>query len=1030
MYVPLHVYSDFSFGWSAASLEGLAQRAQALAVSSIALTDIESMAGQIAFHHECKRKNIKAISGLELRDGFQKDLPFGSNAGRLVLLARNRDGYELLCRIVSSRQTTGRGSGTAPNTVLPLIANASEYLFALTDTQELALEILKTGFAPHSLKMLLSIDRVVDEDETLRTFARSHNLKLLADSNIVMLEKTDRPVRNLLLAIHLGVTVNELSSRTDIDGNAFLSPAEFTDLFSKYEEAIQESRLIAEACALDLTESTLTFPSVELPKGESAMEHLTRRCVQALEGFDSTYIQRLRDELIIIEERKLAPYFLTVAEIANAAHSMRIAMTARGSAVGSLVTFALGISNIDPIAHGLLFERFLNRHRNDLPDIDLDFESSRRDEVIDWVFKRYGRKRTAMVCMYTNWQRRSAYREGLKALGMKISEVNDFVQKIPIEDFAQGKTEEFDDIPDSVAQPLLTLSEPYRSFAPLIEQILGKPRHLSIHPGGVVIADRELSSIVPLEKAAKGITITQFDLRSVALAGLVKIDLLGNRGLSEMSESGHLDDVTDGDPETWTAIDSAETIGCFQIETPTMRSILKRMPIRGMGDLVAALAIARPGPSSSAAKSAFLKRARGEEAPTPLHPAFYDCLAETYGIPLYDEQIIQMISILTGLSLSEADRIRENLIDYHESPVLLEQLKKEFVDRSLSHNVNLEAAARPDKSIEADIEKVWKNVTRFASYSFNKAHASSYAVLAYKCTFLKIHFPTELACSILNNYMGAYPLRTIVAEFQRDGVQIMIPHVNISREHAIIEDGGVRVGLNAIKFLSKKVLKAILTERELRGRFTGLADFLKRVPLSLRELESLILSGACDDLHPLTTADYPFGQEAVIRLFGKTIAPQSLANFAMPIPLVSNTQEAEKLTIYKGLARVRNELNFLDMNITNHPIAILRKESEKYHCVEINKLQSRIDQTVQIVCLIAATHRVMTGAGIVQFLTFEDETGLIEGTVNPTVYRKMPNPIDNPGPFIVEGKLVEDSSELKIQVKTLTPFYRRDQPGS
>ncbi|HEV8612910.1 MAG TPA: hypothetical protein VGQ73_05320, partial [Gemmatimonadales bacterium] len=683
-----------------------------------------------------------------------------------------------------------------------------------------------------------------------------------------------------------------------------------------------------------------------------------------------------------------------------------------------LVAFLLGLSTVDPLRHGLCFERFVHPERRDLPDIDLDLASDRRDEVIDWVFRRFGAERVAMVAAHQTFGRRAAYREGLKALGMSLAEVNRFCAQIP-EELEAG----------AIALP--PLPPQFRNAAPLLERLIGRPQHLSVHPGGVVLAEPRIECYAPLERAPKGVPVTQYDMTSLEKLGLIKLDLLGNRALAAMQEAErwiHRQRSTvNGQPEmpgaqiasrpsasrndqaTLALLRAGNTVGCFQIETPAMRSLLRKLPVRGIEDLIATLALVRPGPASGEAKAAYIRRAHGEEPATPPHPRLAERLSSNYGMLLFEEDLMAAIAQLTGWPLAQADEFRAALIAADPGSSTLAELERRFVTGSASTGVS-----------GADALRVWRILERFAAYSFNKAHAASYAQLAWQAAFLKAHHPLELACGVLNSYGGQYPLRTVAADFARCGVRLLAPHVNRSETPSVLESGALRLGLGGVKFLTGRNRERI---RELRP-FADLADLLHKVPLPYRELEALVLSGACDGLAPLAAAAYPFPHEDFLARWQRQPGAAALDGFVLRTP--AGAQGAT----YRALVRCRNELGFLGMHPSEHPLRVLREEARRQGCLTTAELPAYRGETIRLAALVAATRRLAAarGRGIMQFVTLEDEHGLLEAVLRPGVYASLGDPVTNPGPLLIGGKVEADHGDFQLVVTEVTPFHSRPAP--
>ncbi|HMC89476.1 MAG TPA: OB-fold nucleic acid binding domain-containing protein, partial [Gemmataceae bacterium] len=598
--------------------------------------------------------------------------------------------------------------------------------------------------------------------------------------------------------------------------------------------------------------------------------------------------------------------------------------------------------------------------------------------------------------------RRAAFRDGLKALGMGLAEVDRFCAQIPA-----------DDLDLALAPvPVHLLTEPYRSAVPLLTRLIGKLQHISVHPGGVVIAEPRIDQHAPLERAPKGVLVTQYDMHSLEKIGLVKIDLLGNRALSAVQEAlgaiARAEEMPDADAATLATLHEARTVGCFQIETPAMRATLRRLPVRGIRDLIAALAIVRPGPASGEAKTAFIRRANGEEPARPIHPRLTELLRDTYGMMLYEEDLMAAIAALTAWPLERADEMRSALLSAADDELAMAALEKEFLIGAGQTGIRPEEAAA-----------VWNILARFVAYSFNKAHATSYAQLAWQTAYVKTHYPAAFACAVLNNYGGIYPLRTLAADFARHGVRMLAPHVNFSSEPCQVRSGAVRIGLAAIKHLTRKSRALILDRRP----FADFREFLEKVPVGYREIEALVRCGACDDLLPLAAEAYPIAHEDLLARLKQARNAQALNGFEI------RYAHGPKREIYRSLVRIHHELNILNMHLHDHPLRVLREEALRAGCVTTAELAPRKGRFARIAGLVAATRRLATRKGeLMQFVTFEDETGLIEAVLFPQTYAAFGDPVTNPGPYLVGGRVAVDHGDVHLLVSEVTPFHRRPQP--
>lgn len=567
---------------------------------------------------------------------------------------------------------------------------------------------------------------------------------------------------------------------------------------------------------------------------------------------------------------------------------------------------------------------------------------------------------------------------------------------------------------------------------PLVRRLVGCPRHLATHPGGIVIGHAPLSRILPLERAPKGVLVSQYDHISIAAMGLVKIDLLGNRCLSELEEAltlaGHpmplsLQSIPQEDRATLDLIDRAETVGCFQLESPAMRALVTQLPIRRQADLIAALALIRPGAASGAVKSRYIRRARGEEEVQIPFPAVKERLKETHGLFLYEEDIMVLLHQTGDITLAESDELRRAIVKSGGEALLLGAQEQRFL-RSLRR--------KGDAVRLAEARRAWEVAVRFAAYSFNKAHAASYAVLAYCSAYTKAHFPAEFACALLNHHQGLYPLRTLVGECARRGVHLRPPHVNASSSRTRMEEDpatgkrAVLIGLDAIRGMSRRTKAALVGDREAHGEYRSLRDLLERIRPNSREITALVLSGACDGLAPLDVGDYPFSHEAVLEHIRQQLDPERLDSLPIPRPQATDT---DQVRLYRQLVRVRNELQYLGMHLLAHPMAILRPEAERYRCITIREAVAAPPETiVHLGVTVATMRRVPTRRGVVQFFTAEDETGLLEAVVPPATYRRLGERLATPGPFLVEGRMRAEQGATHLEVIRLAPFHQRQKP--
>jgi len=990
-YSPLHVKSDHSPGLGSATVEEIVRRAARDGLSAIALTDVESLAAQVRFHYAARASGVRPITGLELRRGFHPGST-GARDGRIVLLAKNARGYASLCRIVSRRRDL-RAPTPPP---IDCLASSPEDLFFLSDDPPTLAALRAGGVSTDDLRFLLVRPGGSEPAPP--------GLGVVADVDAGFLEPEDRPLHDLLTGIRLGRVASAGASGTqELPG-----PDDWSARFGDLPEALAESRRVAEACSLDLVAWRAAPPRLAAPEGETPFEALDRLVQERFAAGRAAgrwggeaYVLRLAHELGVIERLALAPWFRIAAAIADDVTSLGLPLLARGSVVGSLVAHVLDFSPVDPVASGLRFERFLNAERRELPDIDLDLPSHRRDEILARLFARCGRDRTAMVAAHATFGRRSAWREGLKALGASPGVIGAFLSGWP-----PGELEGEIDLP----LPLDRLPTRLRANAPTIERLVGRFHHLSVHAGGVVITAEPAASVLPLERAPKGVRVSQYDMHALGRLGFVKIDLLGNRALSAVVAAEHWIgrpvDAGAPDEATLETLRRGDTLGCFQVETPAMRALLRRLALRGRDDLVAALALVRPGPAAGEAKAAFVRRAAGEEPAIPPHPRLATLLAPTFGLLLYEEDLTLAISLFTGWDFARADRLREDVVAAADDAGVRDAVRAEFA-----------IAARATGLTEEEIATAWRSVERFAAYSFHKAHATSYARLVERTAFLKTHHPAAWACGVLNSYGGHYPLRTIAADVVRHGVPLAAPHVGVSGECATLAaGGGIRLGLDAVKGLTRRSATRILAARP----FADLAALVTSVRLSTAELEALVLAGACDGLAPLDPAGYPFLHEALLERAAEVREGRIPA---LRVPEVVG-EHADR---YRMLVRVRNEIRFLAMHPTAHPMTVLRDEAARAGAVRIVDLAACAGRRVRVAAVVASSRRLaVEGGRLLQFVTLEDESGLVEARLAPPVHAALGDPITHPGPFLVDGHVRVERRDVQLQVAGVLPFHLRE----
>lgn len=978
----LHVHSNYSLLRGTAGLHSLVAKAVEHGMKTLALTDTAGLYGAIPFHQVARKAGIKPILGAEL-DGT-------------VLLARDREGYAQLCRIITSYHLEESFS---------LAEHVEgEHLFVLTFDRNLIQALRARGVCP-----LVAITHYGDAASRykagrLREWAHALGLRPVAVSPVYFLDPAHFPIHRVLSAIRLNVTVDTLSPDSLAPPEArFRSPEEMQQLYGDWPETLYNTEWVAERCNLDLAFDAPLFPKSRLPEGETPFSYLWK---QATEGVKERYkpltpqvAQRLQYELDVIHRLGFAPYFLIVLDIVRYARERHIPIVGRGSAANSLVAYALGITRVDPLKYDLYFERFLNLSRTDCPDIDLDICWRRRDDVIDYVYRQYGQDRVAMICTFNTFRARAAVREVAKALGITHDEVSDIVRPLP--HYHAGDIRAIVQfLPECRGLPID--KEPLKSVLEISESIDGFPRHLSIHSGGLVIAPEPLTHFVPLQRAAKGILITQYDMGPIEDLGLVKMDLLGHRSLTVIDETVQkiwdhrgfqvdIERLPDPDKLTGDLIRSGQTIGCFQIESPAMRALLQHTLADNTDMLIKTLSLVRPGPSGSGMKKHFIARHLGKEPTVYLHPALKKVLGETYGVMLYQEDILKVAGVIAGMDLSEADALRRAMTK-KRSPAEMAKSMKTFLEKAAAHGVDPNVA-----------EEIWGLIANFSEYAYCKAHACTYGEIAYQCAYLKAHFPAEFLASVLSNRGGFYHPAVYLGEAKRLGIRVQPPDVNRSQFGYSVENDALRVGFIEVRNLAQNTVQAFLQARRERP-FRNLADLCRRTGMSYADAEVLIRAGACDSLGQSRPAML-WELKTLLRA-GPTVDPtaESLPNLDMygglPSPRVPNHSRKKQADL---------EWTTLGLTLSTHPIEYYFPLLTDYTLVCSNRLPAYAGRRVTIAGWLIAERRVgLKGRGCMKFLTLEDTEGVFEAVLFPAVYQKYGGLLNSHGPYLLTGDVQEE----------------------
>ncbi len=876
-FVHLHLHSDYSLLDGLGKVDHLTARARELGMKAMALTDHGVMYGALDFYEAAKKNDIKPIIGVEAYVATSSYRERDRENYHLILLAQNEHGYKNLIALTSKANL--EGFYYRPRIDFDLLESHSDGLIALSaclsgvvagplsaGREDLAWSMakrLRDIFGPSRFYLELQDHGIPAQRELLPKIvdmARALGLGLVATNDVHYVKPEDYYAHDVLICIQTGTTITEpRRMRMGSDKFYVRAPQEMAELFRDLPEALQNTVKIAESCNLTLDFHEYYLPHFPLPEGfKSPAEYLEKLCWEGLTRRYPEVTEELRNrlqyELDVIKRMNFEAYFLVVSDFVNYARSHGIMVgPGRGSAAGSLVAYTLGITNVDPIAHNLIFERFLNPDRISMPDVDIDFEDARRDEVIRYVAEKYGHDHVAQIITFGTMAARAAVRDVGRVMDLPYGEVDKVAKLIP---HNSTIAEAIEAVPE-LAQ-LYTENEDIRRLLDTSMRLEGVSRHASTHAAGVVISRDPLTEHVPLQRATGGEVVTQYHMNNLEKIGLLKMDFLGLSTLSILRRAveliytihGHwidLDRIPLDDQEIYALLSRGETVGIFQLEGPATTRMTMDVRPTCFDDVAALMALIRPGPMAMA--NLYIERKEGKVPIEYMHPSLEPILKETYGVALYQEQIMQIAHLLAGYTMSEADSLRKAI--GKKLPEEMAKHRDRFIQGCLSKGIDASLAS-----------ELFEMIERFAGYGFNKAHSVAYAVIACQTAYLKAHYPVEYMAALLTTEMGnADKIAIGIAECRRLGVEILPPSVNRSVRDFSVERlenprgkfrYGIRFGLAAIKNVGDGPIEAIVRAREhLPGRrFRSFTQFCYEIDwrdVNRRALESLIKAGALDD---------------------------------------------------------------------------------------------------------------------------------------------------------------------------------------
>ena len=1077
MVVELHAHSAYSFLDGASLPEELAAKATELGYEALALTDHDGVYGSLEFAHAAKAFGVRPITGTEVT------LTDGSHVTLLVESAR---GYANLCRLLTAAhagtrpaaqppvRVSGRGEAVRGSREVPPATRHTPPLPPSLDAALLAELndglVCLSGCARHGLalrspngaaalarafgreRFFVELQRPYERGDSgrlaaLRDLAETLRVDTVATGDVHAHHHRRAPLQDALVAIRC---------RTSLDGceaerrgnreSVLVSPSELEERFPLDRDAVRRTGELAEQLQFDLTEDLgYRYPDFS-DTGEPAIRQLAHVCDRAFaerytdaNGHKHRARGRLDDELKLIDELGLAGFFLLHWEVLELARECAVEVRGgslarnvlppgrgRGSSVGSIVCYLTGLSHVDPVHAGLSLGRFLNREMASVPDIDLDFPRDIREKLIVAVCERYGHEHSALVASFSTYHARGAIRDVGKALGLPFGELERLARLTDGNPYRVG--EEIAKLPDAETK----LASPrWRAFVELCGEIGGLPRHVSQHPGGMVISTRPLVELVPVQPAAMaGRQLCQWDKDSCADAGFLKIDLLGLGMLSAVEdcveqvarvhgETVDLSRVPLEDPDVYREIQAADTIGVFQIESRAqMQSLLQTRP-ENLDDLTIQVALVRPGPIQGGAVHPYIAnrqqlREDSDFVPPVDHPLLEEALRETLGVIVFQDQVLEVATALAGFSIGEAEGLRRAM-SRKRSLEAIEAFRGRFVEGAVAQGVGAEVA-----------DAVFDKLVGFSGFGFPKSHAAAFGLLAYQSAWLRHHYPAEFLCALLNAQpMGFYPPSSLVRDAQRRGVEVRPPDANRSAAECALEGEAVRVGLSYVRSLGEEEAKTVAAERERGGPFRGVRELAQRTGLDRAQLEALVASGACDGLGR--------GGRRRALLWELGFAPRAQtvpgtggeeSQLALPLDPTAETPPLREQTPWE---RMLADYRTTSLSVGVHPLALLRAHLPERTLSSRDLAEAPAGRFVAVAGMAVARQRPATANGVV-FMLLEDEFGQMNLVVPPAVYDRF-RPLVRAEPLLLARGRFErvgrNQNVLVRELESLGPLARR-----
>lgn len=1046
-YVPLHLHTEYSLLDGAIRIKELVETAASMRMPAVAITDHGNLFGAVEFYKKAVKAGIKPVIGCEIyvAPGSRLDKTRSNSnetAFHLILLARDDTGYRNLVTLASKAYT--EGFYYKPRIDKELLKEHAEGLIALTaclkgevpyylrrgdkDRARRTALLYREIFGPENFFFELQHNGLKEQaavNRELVELAGEVDTGLVATNDCHYLRKEDAKAHDILLCIQTGKTANDPGRmKFETEEFYFKSPEEMKAAFAEIPQAVLNTRAIAERCNVVFRLGETLLPRFESPDGSRPSEFLERLAVEGLrERFrqapPEAYMDRLRTELSVIKKMGYASYFLIVWDFIRHAKENGFPVgPGRGSAAGSLVAYSTGITEIDPIKYGLLFERFLNPERVSLPDIDVDFCKDKREEVIDYVARKYGRDHVAQIITFGTMAARAAIRDVARALDFPYADADRLAKLIP-----EGPKVSIDDAlrVEPELRKLYEGDPRVKELLDIARRLEGLSRHASTHAAGVVISPEPLTHYTPLYRNPSDDSITtQFDMGSVESMGLIKFDFLGlktltiiEKTLEYLKEEGRaftLADMPLDDEETYRLLSSGKTTGVFQLESAGMRDILVKMQPNRFEDLIALVALYRPGPIGSGMIDDYIKRKKGKVPVKYELPQLRELLDETYGVILYQEQVMNIANRLANFTMGQADVLRKAM--GKKRPEEMEKQKEAFIKGATAGGISQKKAA-----------KLFDLMALFAEYGFNKSHSAAYAYLAYQTAYLKAHYPVEfMAATLSSDIDSTDKIVKSINECRSMSIEILPPDINQCGGEFKVTGEGIRFGLGAVKGAGAAAVESVLETRE-SGPFESFEDFQRRVDknrVNKKVIESLIKAGAFDSLDSSRSA----GLRGLGRWRAKLMEALNHSNGQAPsLSLFGQPEEAGQPTGWDETEVLKHEKEALGFYISGNPLTKYRNTMKLLDIKGITELEEVEDKKeVAVAGVVAGLKRLRTRnkAETMAYLVLEDEEGAVEVIVFPELYKAHARLLEKDTPVLVHGAVDRTEKGIKVIAKELS----------